>query len=295
MLAFTLSLLLLQALPGEPLDRLDSPRIGAREAERSRAALGLDRSFPVMWWQTLRSYASGELGFSFTRGEAVGAVLGRALGPTAALGAATLVVAYLLGIALASLYLGSPRHVARLDAGLLVLATPPTFVFGAVLLQLLHFEFPLFPASHAAYSAEASLGERMSHLVLPTLSLALPAAARIARLQGAVLSRDRTRAHLLGARARGVGRLSYAWNHGLRPALSPILTLVGLDLPLLVSGAVVAETLFAWPGLGRLTATAVLEQDYPLALAAIVLTAVAVVVGRRLATRFAALAAGGNP
>ena len=112
------------------------------------------------------------------------------------------------------------------------------------------------------------------------MTLALPATAVICRYQLAVMERTLETLHVRAARAAGTGGVRLFVNHVLRPSLGPAIALLGLDLPVLVSGAIVVEIVFAWPGLGLLTANAVLESDYPLALASVMLTASLVIAGR---------------
>jgi ABC-type dipeptide/oligopeptide/nickel transport system permease component len=278
---FLICFFLLHAVPGDPADRLDDPAIPAEQAERTRRALGLDRPLPAQLMDTLYGYARGEFGVSTTRRRPVADVLAEALPPTLLLGTAALVLAYGVGLPLSLLLIVTPTRFRRaLDGGLLAVATVPRFWLGLMLIFVLHGLAGWFPASHALPPGGGDWLERLRHLVLPALALGLPAASIVARYQLAAMERTLADPHVRAARASGsMGFRLYA-THVLRPRLGASIALLALDLPVLVSGAVVIEIVFAWPGLGRLSAEAIQGHDYPLALAAATLSVAAVVFGR---------------
>jgi ABC-type dipeptide/oligopeptide/nickel transport system permease component len=172
----------------------------------------------------------------------------------------------------------SARGRRRADALLLAVATLPRFWLGVMLVLVFHTWAGWLPASHAAAPGAAARFD-LAHLVLPALALALPAAAAIARVQRAAMDDPEAAPRLALARAAGVPAGRVLWRHRVRPALAPVAALAALDLPLLLSGAVVVESVFAWPGAGRMAADAVMGGDYPLALAATMLAAASVVLG----------------
>ena len=281
---FLVSFFLLQAMPGDPADRLDSPAVPAEQAERNRRALGLDRPVLVQLAITLGSYARGDLGVSMTRKRPVVEVLVEALPPTILLGSVALLLAYGVGLPLALLLVTLPRRWRRLvDRGLLAFAVVPRFWLGVMLVFLLHSLAGWFPATHAISPGGGGWSDRIRHLVLPALTLGLPAAFVVCRYQFAVMEQVLGDLHVRSARAFGAGGYRLLARHVLRPSLSPAVALFAVDLPVIVSGAIVVEVIFAWPGVGRLTADAVLGSDYPLALAAALLSATVVLFGRLLA------------
>lgn len=284
LVSFVVCFLLLHAMPGDPLDRLESPDVPPEQAERNRRALGLDRSLPEQFARTAASYARGELGVSSLRRRPVARVISEALPYTALLGAATLVLGYGLGLPLSlGLIALGDRSRRMLDQALLVLSIVPRFWLGLMLLLLLHDVAGWFPGSHAFSPGGDGTADLLSHLVLPALALGLPAASTVARYELTELRRTLDQPHVRTARARGTGRARLLSRHVLRPSLAPAITIFGLDLPVIASGAIVIEVVFAWPGLGRLTAQSVLESDYPLALGATLMSATLVVLGRTLA------------
>lgn len=289
LVAFLVCFFLLQALPGDPTERLDSPSVPAAQAERNRRALGLDRPPVARLVRTLSSYLAGDLGVSFARKRPVAEVLAAALPPTLLLGATALALAYGAGSSVAIALVALPRRRRRaLDRLLLAFAVVPRFLLGVMLILVLHGIAGWFPASHATSPGGGGPGDRLWHLVLPALALGLPAACVVARFQLAVMERTLDASHVRAARAGGAGGLRLLTRHVLQPSLGPTVALAGVDLPLVVSGAIVVETVFAWPGVGRLTAEAVLLSDYPLALAAALLSVTFVIVGRLAAQALAA-------
>jgi len=279
--AFLICFLLLHALPGDPLDRLDSPTVPPEQAERNRRALGLDRPAPVQLVRTIGSYARGDLGVSFAHKRPVDDVLIDALPASILLGTTALLLAYGLGLPAAVMLVGLPERRRRfLDRLLVAMTVVPRFWLALMLIFLLHDLAGWFPASHAFSPGGGSWIDHLQHLVLPSLALALPAAFVVCRYQLAVMTRVLNDPHVRSARAAGAGGLRLLRQHVLRPSLGPAIALFALDLPVIVSGAIVVEVIFAWPGVGRLTAEAVLGSDYPLALAAAMLSVVVVLIGR---------------
>lgn len=281
-LAFVLSFALLHAIPGSPVERLDRPDVPVEQAERNRHALGLDRSLPDQFARTVFSYAHGDLGVSFAKHRPVADVLAEAIPFSALLGVASLLLAYGLGVPWALILLSiDPRWRRRLDDLGLAVAVVPRFWLSVMLILVFHSVLGWLPASHAADAGvRASAGGLLAHLVLPVLALALPSSFLVARTTLASVERVASSLHVKRARASGAAGTALLLPHVFRAAAAPTLALAGLDLPVVASGALVVETIFAWPGMGRVAAESVIAEDYPVALASCLLAAIAVVVGR---------------
>jgi len=281
---FVVCFLLLQALPGDPADRLDSPTIPAEQAERNRRALGLDEPLAARLATTVASYARGDLGVSRSFKRPVLDVLAQALPFSVLLGFAALCLAYGLGLPLALLLVSAPsRWRDAADRLLLVVSVVPRFWLGVMLIFLLHGLAGWFPPSHAFSPGGGDTWDRLRHLVLPALALGIPAICVVARYQLAVMEQVLATPHVRAARAAGAAGPRLMLNQVLRPSLGPAVALFAIDLPVIVSGAIVVEVVFAWPGIGRITAESVLGSDYPLALAAALMSATALIAGRFLA------------
>lgn len=284
-LVFVLAFLLLHALPGDPGERLEDPSVPAEQAGRNRRALGLDRPITEQFVHTVSGYARGDLGVSFSRHRPVRDVLADALPFSVALGGAALLIGYGIGAPAALVFLSlRPRPRRAADGLALVLAIVPRFWLGVMLVLVFHTAAGWLPASHA-FSPGGGGGfvDRLSHLLLPALTLGLPAAAVVARITLASLERVLEAPHVRRARAGGEVGLSLLRRHVLPVGAAPLVAMLGLDLSAIVSGSLVVETVFAWPGVGRITAEAILASDYPLALASILLVSFTVAGGRVLA------------
>lgn len=282
--SFLVCFLGINALPGDPADGLDGPGIPAEQAQRTRSALGLDRPLGERLAATLTAYARGDFGVSVSRKRPVARVIAETLPYSAALGAAALSIAYGLGVTVALLVAGSARPWRRRwSDALLVGALVPRFWFSLILALVFAGFLGWLPASHAGPAGGGSVWERVPYLVLPALALGLPAACVVARLHLAAMERGRRDPHVIARRAAGVAGLQLLFRHRFRPIAGLTATLFALDLPVIVSGAVVVEWVFAWPGTGRLVTAALMSADYPLALATTTLTAAVVLAGRLLA------------
>lgn len=295
----TLCFLAIHAAPGTPfLPGSDRPMDPATVAAL-RARFGLDQPLLVQYTRYLAALAHGDLGESFSQQRAVSRALADAIPNTVLLAGAALAIDFLLGLAIGVVQAARAR--SRLDTALtsttLLLYSLPTFWLGLVLLlvfgQWLRW-FPIGgitdPVFHDSLSAGGRLLDRLHHLALPALTLGLVGAAGTARLQRSAMLEALGRPFVRTARAKGLGTLRVLVRHALRNALLPFITLAGLAVPFLLTGSVVVETVFAWPGLGKLAAEAIASRDYPVVLAAALVTSVMVVIGSLLADLLAAAA-----
>lgn len=257
-----------------------------------RERFGLDRPLGAQYVSYLGELARGDLGESFSQQRPVAMALKEAIPNTIVLAATALVIDLLLGLGIGALQAAYARR--RLDTILthatLFAYSLPTFWLGLVLLlvfgQALHW-FPVGgvvdPVVHQALSPLGRLLDRLHHLALPALTLGLVGAAGTARFQRAALLEALGQGFVKTARAKGLTESRVLLAHALRNALLPTITLMGLALPFLLTGSVVIETVFAWPGMGKLAADAVLSRDYPVVSATTLAAAALVVAGSLLA------------
>lgn len=279
---------LLNAMPGNPVDSLrkSAPRpLSAADLERLKNYYGLNDPFPVQYGKWLRRLVQGDLGYSQTHRLPVGDLLWPALGHSlilaGAAGLLALVLAVPMGVRSAAAP-GTPDDYFLRTLCYLGLAVP-TFWLCLVLVQWFAVRWRWLPPDASVVGGDGPWHERLRALVLPVMATALPLAAEWARYVRAGL-RDVLGADFLqAARARGASEARVLWVHALPNALVPFLTAVGLSLPYLVGGELVVETVFGWPGLGRLEYDAVREQDYNVAMAALLLIAAATLAGSFLA------------
>ncbi|MGE0641280.1 MAG: ABC transporter permease [Thermoanaerobaculia bacterium] len=274
---------LLHALPGEPGAAFEDPRVPPRQRAQLREIYRLDRPLAVQYASWLGGVARGEWGYSFSRQRPVSAILGETLPPTLLLSSAALGVELALGLGLGVFAAARAHRLSDhlIRAGSLLLWSVPAFWFGLLLFLLFAIRWPLFPAGGMTDlgPGTSAFGGLFGHLVLPALALGVPAGAATARFVRATLLDQLSEPYITAARARGLSFRSLLWNHALRAGLGPILQVAGLSLAALLSGTLVVEVVFAWPGLGRATYEALVARDYPLLLAGTTLSALTVLAG----------------
>ncbi|MDM7831673.1 ABC transporter permease [Cellulomonas edaphi] len=257
--AYTVTFLVLYALPGDPVSIMyggESSDVTPDQLDALRAEHGLDQPLVVQYLTQLGHALRGDLGDSVVSGQPVTQLLGSALPPTAQIAGLALLVAVLAGGSLA--VVATATRSRRLSGFLLSLpplgVAIPSFWFGLTLVQWFSFQIPLFPA----------LGNQgFASAVLPAVTLALPTSALIAQMLSRSLLHTLREPYVDTALAKGAGRARVHLRHALRNAALPALTVTGLVVGGLLSGAVVTETVFSRAGIGRLTATSVSAQDIP--------------------------------
>ena len=291
LLVLTLVFTLLQLAPGEPGQLLLDPRIGSQQRQALRAAWGLDRPPHEQYLRWLSATLRGDLGVSLSQGRPVREVLADHLGPTLLLALAALLVqnatGLALGVAAARRVGGAGDHLIR--AVSVLLYSLPTFWLGLMALALFSYRWPLLPPGQmqSIGAAELPLASRLldlaRHLTLPALVLGLAAGGASARFVRNGLLDVFGEEYVRTARAKGLPARRIVWLHALRNAATPLVQILGLSLPLLLSGALIVEVVFAWPGVGRLAYNSVLARDFPVVLATTGLSGLLVVTGSLLA------------
>lgn len=283
----TLIFVLLEAAPGDPSAYLVPPGASSEVRDTLRERWHLDDPAPSRYLALLSNMARGDLGHSVLRGRPVAELIGEALPPTLLLAGASLAITLLLGGVLGVIQ--AARRGTALDAIAtavsLTLYSIPVFWLAILLVLVFGHWWPLLPATQMAdpmadyMDPLPRLWDRVLHLLLPATALGLANTAVVARHLRArmveVLDRDFIRA----ARARGLGEWAATLRHALPNSLLPVLTLVGLSLPFLVSGSVIVERIFAWPGMGSLVVESILGQDTPVVMGCLLVYALMVIVG----------------
>jgi peptide/nickel transport system permease protein len=286
-LIVTLTFVVVHAAPGSYADTLDNPRLSAEGREMIRARYGLDRPLPSQYLSWLGAAATGDLGRSFLYKEPVARVIARTLPPTVLLTGSALLLDLLLGLVLAVAATRRPHGWADRITTALSLGVYgfPSFWLAGMAVLIFSLWLGWLPPSHMhsvdaeRLGAVARLLDLARHLVLPALCLGIVGAAATARYLRATLLEVQSSRYVLAARARGIPERRILWIHSLRPALLPVITLFGLSLPFLVSGSVVIESVFSWPGMGRVLWWAAQARDVPLILGITLVGTTAVVLG----------------
>jgi peptide/nickel transport system permease protein len=292
LMLFGVSLILftiMRLAPGGPEAVLIGGEFSQEAAARIRQRLGLDRPLVAQYATWATAALRGDLGRSFKTGDPVAALIGDRLGPTLQLTGGALAFAVAVAIPLG--VLAAVRRNTIWDtlgsAVSLFGVSFPSFWLGIMLILLFSEAWHLLPPSGLAeYGQEGDLVSRVRHAILPTLTLGLIQMAAFMRFTRSSLLEVLRQDYVRTARAKGLAARRVVWRHALRNALIPVVTVIGLSLPTLVGGAVLTETVFAWPGIGRLAVGAVFERDYPVIMGVNLLVA-AIVIGANLVTDLA--------
>jgi peptide/nickel transport system permease protein len=255
--------------PGDPAAVIAGDQASQAELEAVRARYGLSDPLPVQYWNWVRRIVRGDFGISHRAGRAVWPDLADAFPISMKLALLGLVVAVGLGVPLgvvAAVHRGSAVDLAVMGASVAGMSVP---VFWISLLLILLFSLRLNWLPSSGWGTWA-------HYVLPVFSISLASMALLARMTRAMMAEVLLEDYVRTARAKGVRQRSVLYRHALRNALPPIITVIGLRLGLLVGGAVITETVFAVPGLGRMIVQAVSWRDYPVVQGGVLLIALAV-------------------
>lgn len=256
---------LLYIAPGDPAAIIAGDQATPADVERIRASLGLDRPFLVRFGDWLWHILHGDLGTSIFTNLPVTHMIAQRIEPTLSLMLATVVFAIVIAIPLG--VLAAWKHGTWIDRAVMVFCvlgfSVPVFVVGYLLAYTFALQLDWLPVQGFS-SIEDGVWPFLQGLILPTVALGLIYVALLARITRAtmldVLSQDYVRT----AKAKGVGQRQMLFVHALKNAAVPIITVIGNGVALLIGGAVVTESVFAIPGLGRLTVDAILRRDYPI-------------------------------
>jgi ABC-type dipeptide/oligopeptide/nickel transport system permease component len=253
-------------LTGDPALVLLPPDASPEDVRRFREAMGFNDPFLVQYGRFLAGAARGDFGQSIRHGESAFHLVMERLPATFELAGAALAIALCLSIPIG--ILSAVRRNTAVDYASTVVAllgqSMPTFWLGIMLILIFSVQLGLLPSSGRG---------GVEHLVLPAVTLGLFTTARITRLTRSGMLEVLNQDYIRTARAKGVSTPPVVWKHALKNAAIPIVTIVGIELGTLLGGSVITETIFAWPGVGRLSVQAIYNRDYPVVQAAVFLLA----------------------
>ena len=288
-----ITFVLIHLAPGDPFSAvIDNPNVSENVRATLRAQYGLDRPLPEQFLRYAGALARGELGWSFSYERPVNEVLATALPNTLLLMGVALVGSFALGILIALI------QVARRDSftdhalsGIsLFFFSMPDFWLAILTLLAFTYWLPIFPVGgavdpviHEYLSWGGRVLDRLQHLALPALTLTLLASATVARFQRAALLDVLPSDYIRTARLKGLTERQILRRHALRNALLPIISLIGLSFPALLTGAFFIEKVFAWPGMGFAVVSAIGTRDYPLVVGGVIIGSIMVALGSLLA------------
>lgn len=275
----------IMCLAGSPLAMLQGPRVSEGALEAKRIALGLDKPFYIQYFIWLGQLLRGNMGYSVKSYQSVSSLIGSHLGPTLLLMGVSLFISLLIAIP-AGIYSAIHQY-SKGDYTVVTLSflgsSVPGFFLSLLLIYIFTIRLKLLPSSGMmTLGTDGGAGDVARHMVMPVIVLAASmAGSNIRYIRSAVLE-ILQQDYLRTARAKGIGRFKVIYKHALRNALVPIVTVIGMEIPVLFGGAIIIEQVFSWPGLGLMTMSAISNRDYPVIMGVCLLSAVVVLIGNLL-------------
>jgi len=292
LLVSLIGFLILNLTPGGPLSQYTlAPGVTKETLDRIAEQMGLNRPLPVQYADWLWRLLQGDWGASYRDGRKVLDVIFGHLGATLLLMVGSTFLAIFIGT-----WVGVHTALRRgslfdyiATVGAMVALSIPTFWFGLVMIYIFSLELQWFPAGNMYTIGDGSLGDYLMHLILPSIVLALVNVAIWSRYMRSAILDVITQDFIKTARAKGLTGRRILVKHVLGNAMVPMITLAGMQLPTILSGALVTETVFTWPGMGRLFLDSLGYNDYPVIMGLLMFSAILVLIGNFIADLCVAL------
>lgn len=283
----------IMCLAGSPLQMLQGPRISQAAVAAKEIALGLDKPFYVQYFVWLKQLLHGNMGYSIKSYQAVSEMIASHLGPTLLLMGVSLLVSLLMAVP-AGIYSAIKQYSAG-DYTVVTLSflgsSVPGFFLSLLLIYLFTVKLGWLPSSGmATLGTVGGAGDVAKHMVMPVLVLATSMAGTNIRYIRSAMLEILQQDYLRTAKAKGIGRFLVINKHALRNALIPIITVIGMEIPVLFGGQVIIEQVFSWPGLGLMTMSAITNRDYPVIMGVCLLSAIVVLAANLITDILYALA-----
>ena len=269
-----------------------SPSMRAEDLARIRESFGLNQPIPVQYAKWATGMLTGDWGRSYRDSRPVRDVILDRVPATLELTVTALAFAVIVGIAIGVLGALRPHTVSDYLAtiGAMIALSIPTFWFGLMVIFVFAVQLDWIPSGgRATMGADFSLADRLHHLIAPALVLGLVLVATWSRYTRASMLEAIGQDYVRTARAKGLEERGVIWTHAFRNSLGPLITLAGIQLPFLFGGALVTESVFTWPGMGRLFVDSLGYRDYPVLMGVLVVTAVLVIASNFIADMLVAI------
>ena len=271
----------IMCLAGSPLEMLKGPRISDAALQAKEIAADLDKPLIVQYFVWLFQLLQGNLGYSMKSYEPVSAMIGSHIGPTLLLMGASLALSLLIAVP-AGIY-SAVKQYSKGDYAVVTASfigsSIPSFFLALILIYIFTVKLGILPSGGMnTLGMDGSVADTIRHMVLPVTVLAVSLAGSNIRYIRSSFLEILQQDYLRTARAKGIGYKRVIWKHAMRNALLPIVTVIGMQIPMLFGGAVIIEQVFSWPGLGLMTMTAIMGRDYPVIMGVCLLSAVVVLV-----------------
>ncbi len=276
----------LHLAPGGPLSQFAlTPGMTQAELERLAEQMGLNRPLPVQYWDWFTRLIVGDWGESFRDGQPVLSIIGSHLMPTLELIIASTVIAVLIGSWIG--ILGAIRRYSLFDylatIGAMIALSIPTFWFGLVVIYVFSLQLDILPSGNRLTVGEGGFLDWLHHLIAPAMVLSLVTVAIWSRYMRSSMMEVVNQDYIRTARAKGAPERVVLIRHAVRNAVLPMISVLAVQLPTLLSGALVTETVFTWPGMGRLFIDSLGYRDYPVVMGILMFSAVFVLIANWVA------------
>ncbi|MCX4350154.1 MAG: ABC transporter permease [Lachnospiraceae bacterium] len=271
----------IMCMAGSPLEMLQGPRVSEAAVEAKKIALGLDKPFYIQYFVWLSQLLHGNMGYSIKSYQPVSEMIGSHLGPTLLLMGVSLIVSLLIAIP-AGIY-SAIRQYSKGDYAVVTLSflgsSIPGFFLSLLLIYLFTVKLGWLPSSGmTTLGTQGGFADVAKHMVMPVIVLAASIAGRNIRYIRSAMLEILQQDYLRTARAKGIGNFNVINKHALRNALVPIVTVIGMEIPVMFGGAVIVEQVFSWPGLGLMTMSAITSRDFPVIMGVCLLSAIVVLI-----------------
>ena len=271
----------IMCLAGSPLEMLKGPRISDAALQAKEIAAGLDKPLIVQYFVWLWQLMQGNLGYSMKSYEPVSAMIGSHIGPTLLLMGASLILSLLIAVP-AGIY-SAVKQYSKGDYAVVTASfigsSIPSFFLALILIYIFTVKLGVLPSSGMnTLGMDGGVPDTIRHMILPVIVLAVSLAGSNIRYIRSSFLEILQQDYLRTAKAKGIGYKRVIWKHAMRNALLPIVTVIGMQIPMLFGGAVIIEQVFSWPGLGLMTMTAIMGRDYPVIMGVCLLAAVVVLI-----------------
>lgn len=276
---------LIMNLVGSPLEMLQGARVSQEALEVKKIALGLDKPIFIQYWIWLKELLQGNLGYSIKSYQSVSQMIGNYIGPTLLLMSVSLVVSMVIAIP-AGIY-SAVHQYSKGDYTVVSLSfissSVPGFFLALILVYIFTIKLGWLPSSGmTTLGLESNLWDLIKHMIMPVIVLATSMAGTNIRYIRSAMLEILQQDYLRTAKAKGIGRYRVIYKHALRNALIPLVTILGMHIPILFGGAIIVEQVFSWPGLGLMTMSAIINRDYPVIMGECLMSAVVVLIANLL-------------
>ena len=275
----------IMSLAGSPLEMIQGARVSKEALEVKSVALGLDQPVYIQYINWLQELLRGNLGYSIKNYQSVSQMIGNYIGPTLLLMSVSLAVSMLIAVP-AGIY-SAVRQYSAGDYSVVTLSflgsSVPGFFLSLILIYIFTIKLKWLPSSGmSTLGAQKSVWDVTKHMIMPVTVLATSMAGTNIRYIRSSMLEILQKDYLRTAKAKGIGRFLVINKHALRNALLPIVTVFGMEIPILFGGAIIVEQIFSWPGLGLMTMSAIINRDYPVIMGVCLMSALVVMAANLL-------------